>query len=132
MSNSKGAELIAVERQRQIDFEGWTLEHDDGHSRGELATAAACYAIHPLDRSNNVGGFGRSLPLVPHALWPWDRESWKPVGAIHMALERGGIYSPVYARGDEERARIRELVKAGALILAEIDRLLRRSGDGRS
>lgn len=37
--------------------------------------------------------------------WPWDAEWWKP--------------------GD----RIRELVKAGALIAAEIDRLRRASGD---
>lgn len=37
-------------------------------------------------------------------LWPWDRSWWKP--------------------GD----RIRELVKAGALIAAEIDRLQRREG----
>ncbi|MCM0757438.1 hypothetical protein M7775_02505, partial [Sporomusa sphaeroides DSM 2875] len=40
-----GIELIAAERQRQISQEGWTPEHDDQHANGELALAAACYAI---------------------------------------------------------------------------------------
>lgn len=39
-----GAELIAAERRRQIEQEGWTPEHDDQHSGGELATAGAVYA----------------------------------------------------------------------------------------
>lgn len=41
---------------------------------------------------------------VPPPLWPWDEKWWKP--------------------GD----RIRELVKAGALIAAEIDRMQRATG----
>lgn len=39
-----GAELIAAERQRQIEREGWTPSHDDQHIHGELAAVAACYA----------------------------------------------------------------------------------------
>jgi hypothetical protein len=35
-----GMELIADERKRQIDQEGWTAEHDDGHDGRELARAA--------------------------------------------------------------------------------------------
>ena len=38
-------EEIAAERQRQMDAEGWTLEHDDAHSKGELAQAAGVYAL---------------------------------------------------------------------------------------
>ena len=41
---SKGAEMIAAERRRQVEKEGWTAEHDSGHPSGELAMAAACYA----------------------------------------------------------------------------------------
>lgn len=46
---NKGAGLsafseAAMERKRQIDKEGWTLEHDDQHTDGSLATAAAFYA----------------------------------------------------------------------------------------
>jgi hypothetical protein len=92
-----GAEMIAAERQRQINAEGWTPEHDAHHRDEELATAAACYARRPSDRPL-LGGL---LRLPPE--WPWGAESWKP--------------SP-----DD---RVRELVKAGALIAAEIDRLQR-------
>lgn len=45
----------------------------------------------------------RHRPLVFHALWPWDGEWWKPT----------------------PNDRIRELEKAGALIVAEIERLQR-------
>jgi hypothetical protein len=50
-----GAELIAQERQRQIDAEGWTPEHDDHHCDGELIDAAMVYAN---DRASSLG-------------WPW-------------------------------------------------------------
>ncbi|MBN6820664.1 hypothetical protein JRF84_13860 [Methylobacterium organophilum] len=88
---------IARERRRQVEAEGWTPEHDDCHDEGEIADAAACYAA------------GR-IPMAPAAasaqghgytpLWPWDAKWWKP-----------------------GRDRRRDLVKAGALILAEIERL---------
>ncbi len=76
---------IAAERQRQIDSEGWTPAHDDEHTEGEMAEAAACYA----------GGSGIG--------WPWHPKWWKP--------------------SDKRR----DLVKAGALIIAEIERLDRAS-----
>jgi len=80
---TEGVRLIEAERQRQINCEGWSLGHDD-HDEGELAKAAACYAI-----DSNFS-------------WPWDFKYWKPGGG-----------------------RIRQLTKAGALIAAEIERLLR-------
>ena len=40
-----GAALIAAERQRQIDAEGWTPEHDAEHGDDALACAAAVYAL---------------------------------------------------------------------------------------
>jgi hypothetical protein len=36
---------IARERERQLTAEGWSPEHDDEHANGELARAAAAYAI---------------------------------------------------------------------------------------
>ena len=79
---------ISAERQRQMNVEGWTPEHDDTHSDGEMARAAACYAHNP-------GKMGRASPVA----WPWSRAWWKPTNAR------------------------RDLVKAGALIVAEIERL---------
>jgi len=91
-----GIDRIAAERKRQIEKEGWTPRHDDAHVNGELAAAGACYALVPGEEPA-----GTDLPDE----WPegWDEQWWKP--------------SP--------NNRIRELEKAGALIAAEIDRLLR-------
>lgn len=79
---------VLAERQRQVSVEGWTPEHDDQHAHRELATAAACYALHAS---------GRTAADV--FLWPWDHSWWKPTTPR------------------------RNLVKAAALILAEIERL---------
>jgi hypothetical protein len=40
-----GIEAIAAERRRQIEAEGWSAAHDDQHVNGELAGAAAAYAL---------------------------------------------------------------------------------------
>lgn len=96
-------EDIAAERQRQIDAEGWTPEHDDTHSNGEMARAAAAYSIGVSFLSGSVQ-FGKRFLPWRETLWPWDREWWKPTD------------------------RRRDLVKAGALIVAEIDRLDRLAG----
>lgn len=91
-----GIELIATERQRQIDGEGYSPEHDQAFEPDEeLAIAAVCYA---LPASHRDTGYPRS---VAPTLWPWADQYWKPTP-------------------DD---RVRELVKAGALIAAEIDRL---------
>lgn len=87
-SLSNAVQSVISERQRQQSVEGWTPEHDDEHAEGEMAEAAACYAMFA-----NHQGF--SLP----AHWPWSREWWKQSG------------------------QRRDLVKAGALILAEIERI---------
>lgn len=96
-----GVDLIQQERVRQVIEEGWTPEHDDQHVKGELAIAGASYAW-PSPR-----------PLDIKLLWPWDREWWKPVQTFSSDPK------------ERVRCRIRELVKAGALIAAEIDRLQR-------
>ncbi|MFF6751834.1 hypothetical protein ACET5A_31145, partial [Pseudomonas aeruginosa] len=36
---------VQAERLRQVEAEGWTPEHDDAHSHGQMARAAACYAL---------------------------------------------------------------------------------------
>lgn len=91
-------DLIATERQRQIIQEGWSFSHDDQHNDGELAAAATCYAMPDEIRNAIIWNI-----TVRFRIWPWADCFWKP--------------SP----GN----RIRELVKAGALIVAEIERLQR-------
>lgn len=94
-----GAERIAAERQRQIEQEGWSPEHDLTHTRGELGYAAAEYAVAAVRAA--LGWGAADLARVP-IHWPWDGRWWKP--------------------SDDP---IRNLEKAGALIAAEIDRLIR-------
>jgi hypothetical protein len=89
-----GMELIAAERERQVSDEGWTPEHDDEHVRGELALAAACYAVPYPDA--HAAGWS----------WPFEPELFKRT-----------------PNGGDVDSRISELTKAGALIAAEIDRL---------
>lgn len=50
-----GVELIAEERQRQIEVEGWTAERDAQYVDESLAFAAACYAIPPRGKKYLCG-----------------------------------------------------------------------------
>ena len=36
---------VLAERRRQISAEGWSLDHDDTHTDGEIARSAAAYAF---------------------------------------------------------------------------------------
>lgn len=94
-----GIELITEERQRQIDVEGWTPEHDAEHKEAALAVAGACYALDAASVSSNAS-WGAIYSEQSQRLWPFDDE-WRKVSP-----------DPV-----------RNLVKAGALIAAEIDRI---------
>ncbi|WP_400558788.1 hypothetical protein ACFELH_12030 [Pseudomonas aeruginosa] len=59
---------VQAERRRQIEAEGWTPEHDDEHNGGELADAAACYALSAAGWST----------YAARERWPWPLEWWKP------------------------------------------------------
>jgi len=89
----QAARDVLAERQRQISAEGWTPEHDDAHNDGSLARAAAAYAAQSLAAED------AELECGPTPWWPWGRSWWKPA------------------------SRRRMLEKAGALVLAEIERL---------
>jgi hypothetical protein len=90
---SQAGRDVLAERQRQINVEGWTQEHDDEYSKGEMAAAAAAYA-DPRVTPRKTGA-GCYIPMS----WPWAPGWWKP------------------------KDKRNNLVKAGALILAEIERL---------
>jgi hypothetical protein len=97
-----GAELIAAERQRQMDVEGWTPEHDDRHDDLELIAGADAYMVAAGARLVHDSPI-ELMAEVPPPSWPWAASWWKP--------------------SDDP---VRMLVKAGALIAAEIDRIQRR------
>ncbi len=96
-----GIQLISDERARQIEVEGWTPEHDDEHDLHEMAIAAAIYAVPGSDQGPPINCLQRKT--IIH-FWPWNIKWYKPVPTD----------------------RVRELVKAGALIAAEIDRIQRQ------
>ena len=86
---------VLAERQRQIEAEGLSPEHDDEHESGEMARAAACYAL-------SSAGY-RADDVAVLRLWPWCDGSWKPKNSR------------------------RDLVRAAALLIAEIERIDRTS-----
>lgn len=107
-----GIELIIDERLRQIHMEGYDSKHDDKHESREIAQAALSYVGHYVGRAwvftNELempgvkDGAKAYRKEPPPDDWPWESKSWKP------------------------QEPMRDLVKAGALIAAEIDRLQRR------
>ncbi|EGO63558.1 hypothetical protein [Acetonema longum] len=72
------------------------------HDYDELALAAAAYAIPARLRERFADRIGGSIIIW----WPWQIRWWRPT----------------------PDNRIRELTKAGALIAAEIDRLIAEGG----
>lgn len=106
MKVSHGAMLIAKERSRQVEEEGYTSKHDDSHTTGDLARAGACYAF---DYISQVYGLDEGCGQVGEDLWPWGGGTMRTIPG--MKLTPGNA--------------IKQLTKAGALIAAEIDRLHR-------
>lgn len=94
---------VVAERRRQVEAEGWTAEHDDSHDKGEMVAAAVNYAAAAVI-TTCLGGerykAGPPLDNMGWAIgWRWAPHWWKP-GTVR-----------------------RMLVKAAALIIAEIERL---------
>jgi len=108
---SNAIDDVLAERQRQIAKEGWTTEHDDSHNDRSLAMAAQCYVEHYVGRSwlvtqsndKESGLLEYQSEPIPNN-WPehWDDASWKP------------------------KDPRRDLVRAAALIIAEIERIDRQ------
>ncbi|WP_313217467.1 hypothetical protein [Stenotrophomonas sp.] len=91
-----GVRAIADERQRQVDAEGYNAENDADYKAGELANAALAYVeVAAMDLA--AGGRSHIAMRAPPACWPWHRLWWKP------------------------RDARRDLVRAGALIAAQLD-----------
>lgn len=87
-------EDIAAERQRQIAGESFGPARDDGYIHFQLPRAASAYAWFAGTPDDWRADYHGAPPA-----WPWSLEWWKP------------------------RDRRHDLVRAGALIVAEIERL---------
>lgn len=107
MTQTDAARDVLAERARQVNVEGWTAQHDDEHDPGDLCAAGSAYALAASDKLNphsqGDGDYGRNVP----DMWPenWHTDWWK------LTTPR------------------RDLIKAAALILAEIERLDRSKGE---
>jgi hypothetical protein len=118
-------ELVLQERRRQVEAEGFDHAHDDKHCRSELALAAACYSA-PFPIFQLIRNRDDFIFTDP---WPWTR-SWdkrpRNPGTSHpnhiKLLPPGGLLN-IDQTPPEDRMRC--LAKAGALILAEMERLKR-------
>lgn len=102
----QAAQLLLAERHRQVTKEGWTEQHDDSHDNGCLAMAGAAYAIHATSAAAISQGTKMAHIETARRLFPFSQEDWWKPSAPDDPL--------------------RDLVKAGALILAEIERVLRK------
>jgi hypothetical protein len=96
-----GSFLIATERARQITEEGHTPSSDDRYTGQQLARAADSYLLAHTNPDEEAGG--DATKTRPGDDWPWGKKRFKP-----------------------SADPIRNLVMAGALIAAEIDRLQRK------
>ena len=96
---------VMEERQRQINQEFYSTENDDEYKQNELLRAAVCYAENVVRRGwvfdSNFGPDVYQEEEVPD-LWPWDLDFWKP------------------------KSPRKDLVRAAALLIAEIERLDRK------
>ena len=101
---------VLAERRRQVSVEGYTFEHDDKKFEGELAAAAACYAL-PVEIYT-----GCLMPLPPR-------------GAVGLKFaKRVWPWAP---NGLNRKSRREDLLRAAALIIAEIERLDRLEENSR-
>ncbi len=112
-----GVGMIARERVRQVKEEKFGADHDATHTRGELVLAAAAYLMASV----------RGNASVAAAMWPFELVSFSPqaldVHAVDTLGQRGVVAKSVY------EGVLKNLVRAGALVAAEIDRIVRAEGD---
>jgi hypothetical protein len=96
---SAAARDVVSELRRRITIEGRSSNEDDALVEGELAAEAGCYAMN-YSGSFGIDDYKDDVPIM----WPRPPQTWKPTGGR------------------------RDLVRAAALLLAEIERIDRIAG----
>ena len=87
-----GIELIAEERRRQIEEEGFDAEHDSLNSVDDLCAAAIAYAMCDIAGNEDVA----------EENWPWDSIWWKPKGRRKNLVRAAALLAAAIDRMDEE------------------------------
>lgn len=90
---------VINERKRQLNAEGYSTAADDGYVHGELAAAAAVYAMTAVVTLHDNDPTTYEAPDI----WPWAEEAFKP------------------------KSQREDLVRAAALLIAEIERIDRKN-----
>ena len=108
ISHSKAVLDVLNERNRQINQENYSAEQDDQYQNNELLRASVGYAEHVVARGwvYSDANPEKYQSEEESEFWPWPSESWKP---------------------KNPRA---DLVRATALLIAEIERMDRASEGG--
>lgn len=96
---------VLNERHRQRAEEHFSPSADDKLLKGELARAGACYAMSAIP-AEALPRAPQELPVLVGFLWPFVWSSWKP------------------------KTPREDLVRAAALLIAEVERIDRASLPG--
>lgn len=112
--------LVLINEERQIVKEGWTKEHDDKHTDGSLAMVAALYASPSDDLVRVLRCEECENTTTELDPWPW----WNTKN--YDRYNDGGVSFRLRAWDKrKEHSRMKRLQIAGALIVAEMERLQR-------
>lgn len=114
---STGRELIEAERRRQVDEEGYGVEHDRGRAP-QLARAGGCYRWR--------GDFVKAV-----GMWPWAPKYWKPKNRRSNLIRAGALY---LAAADAEKDRVFRSIYQSAVedIAGELDTMAAWESDTRT
>lgn len=97
------SELLRQRAPVRFGGEGFGIEHDDDHDPGELSAAAVCYASNACAVLHPLNGTPIDDITTFWMQWPWEKSYWKP------------------------KDPRRDLVRAAALLIAEIEKLDRKT-----
>jgi hypothetical protein len=79
VGKARGIDLIAEERRRQIEVEGYDAEYDSHDSPHNLMAAAISYALYDTD------------PDEAKKLWPWEAKYFKPKSRLRNYVRSGAL-----------------------------------------
>lgn len=113
--HAQAADLIAAERKRQREVLGFDEANDDRHTRGELRSAAECYFAAALNEKGAEDYYNNPVDKVPKT-WPWSPGSWRPFsGKVRMLTKAGALYM-----AEKERLERKNVRDAHNLVLIEV------------